>query len=64
MGRLTSDLAAMISIRAVDFFVLGLVGGLHVPIEAILQTKRVVFVFYPLELFRPPAQCASRMDKM
>lgn len=62
--RLTSNLAAVIPVCAVYLFILGLVGRLHVPIEAVLQSKRVVLVFYPLELLRSSTQCASRMDEM
>lgn len=62
--RLTSNLAAVVPVGAIDLFVLGLVCGLHVPIETILQTKRVVLIFYALELFGSPAQRTSRMDEM
>lgn len=61
---LTSNLAAVIASGAVDLFVLGLVCRFHVPVEAILQTKRVVLILYALELFRATAQCASSVDKM
>lgn len=37
--RPTGNLAAAIPAGAVDLLVFGLVGGLHVPIEAILETQ-------------------------
>lgn len=49
--RQTSDLATVVATGTVDLFVLGLVCGLHVPIEAILQTKRLALIFYAFELF-------------
>lgn len=54
----------MVTARAVDLFVLGLVGGLHVPIEAVLQSEGVVLILYPLELLRTTAQCARRVDEV
>ena len=50
-GLLTFYLAARIPVGVVDLGVLVLVLGLHIPIKAVLQTERVVLVFYPLKSF-------------
>ena len=49
---------------AIDLFVLGSVGGLHVPIEPILQTEGIVLILYPLELFLAATQRPRRVDEV
>lgn len=54
----------MVAVGGVDFFVLGFVGGIHVPVKAVFQARGIVFIFYPFELLRAPAQRMARLDKM
>lgn len=60
----TRNLATMVLVCAVYLLVFLLIRRIHVPVEPILQTKRLVFVLYALELLGTTAQRTSRMDEM
>ena len=61
---LTGNLATSVPTGIVDLLILRSISRLHVPIKPILQTKRVVFIFYTLELFLSAAQSMCSMNKM
>jgi hypothetical protein len=63
-GSLTSSLATRVAIGAIDFLVFGLVGGLHIPLKAVLEAQAIILIFYPFELFGAVAQCSCGMNKV
>lgn len=54
----------MILVRRINLLVFGLIRWTHIPIEPILQPRRLVFVFYPLELLLSSAEGAVGLGKM
>lgn len=63
-GVPTRDLAAHVPILLVDGLVLGFVGGAHVPVEAVLESGRVVVVLDLFKLYRLARDCAGGLDEM
>ena len=63
-GRPTRDLAAHVPILLIDGLILGLVGGAHVPVEAVLESGRVVVVLDLFKLYRLSSYCAGGLDEM
>jgi hypothetical protein len=56
VGYCTCHITAVVLICAENFLVFGLVVGTHVPLEPILESRCIVFVFYPLELLLTACQ--------
>jgi hypothetical protein len=64
-GKLTCYLAAHVAVFLVDGFVLGLVFRAHVPVEAVLESGRVVVVIVDLlELDLFACQGSVRLDEV
>lgn len=60
----TCHITAVVLICAENLLVFGLVVGTHVPLKAILEARRLVFVFYPLELLLATCQCRTGLHQM
>lgn len=63
-GVLTCNLAAVIFVRTINLLIFRLVARAHVPVKPILQTRCIIFIFYPLKLFLAPGQRRTCLNQM